>query len=62
MYAKATASRSNPNVAFKFKHQMSKVSLNIANGGAAETKAETSISYTLQELLLMELSILLPVK
>lgn len=52
MYAKATASRSNPNVAFKFKHQMSKVSLNIANGGAAETKAETSISYTLQGVII----------
>ena len=52
MYAKATASRSNPNVAFKFKHQMSKVSLNIANGGAAETKAEASISYTLQGVII----------
>lgn len=52
MYAKATASRSNPNVAFKFKHQMSKVSLNIANGGAAETKAGTSISYTLQGVII----------
>ena len=52
MYAKATASRSNPNVAFKFKHQMSKVSLNIANGGAAETKTETSISYTLQGVII----------
>lgn len=52
MYAKATVSRSNPNVAFKFKHQMSKVSLNIANGGAAETKAETSISYTLQGVII----------
>ena len=52
MYAKATASRSNPNVAFKFKHQMSKVSLNIANGGAAETKAGISISYTLQGVII----------
>ena len=44
-YVAAIASWSNPNVAFNFKHQMSKVSLNIANGGAAETKAELYLPY-----------------
>lgn len=53
MYATGTATRSNPNVAFLFKHQMSKVSLKITDSNAAATKAEgTPISYTLQGVII----------
>lgn len=51
MYAKGTASRSNPNVNFRFKHMMSKLSLDITDSGAAATKAETPISYTLKNVI-----------
>lgn len=51
MYATGTASRSNPNVNFRFKHMMSKLSLDITDSGAAATKAETSISYTLKNVI-----------
>ena len=53
MYATGTATRSNPNVAFLFKHQMSKVSLKITDSNAAATKAEGApISYTLQGVII----------
>lgn len=51
MYATGTASRSNPNVNFTFKHMMSKLSLGITDSGAAATKAETPISYTLKNVI-----------
>lgn len=51
MYATGTASRNNPNVNFRFKHMMSKLSLDITDSGAAATKAETSISYTLKNVI-----------
>lgn len=52
MYATGTATRSNPKVAFVFKHQMSKVSLNITDSNAPATKAETPVSYTLQGVII----------
>ena len=42
MYATGTATRSNPKVAFVFKHQMSKVSLNITDSNAPATKSGNS--------------------
>lgn len=52
MYATGMATRSNPKVAFVFKHQMSKVSLNITDSNAPATKAETPVSYTLQGVII----------
>lgn len=52
MYTTGTATRSNPKVAFVFKHQMSKVSLNITDSNAPATKAETPVSYTLQGVII----------
>ncbi len=44
----ASASRENPQVNFTFKHMMSKLKLDFKDSGAATTKADSPISYTLR--------------